>query len=342
MKIRTVTLEEWDSMLPDRGADVFHTPEALDVLDEYATGELRLLGGFRGQEPVGLFPFFVREQWSFRFVLSPPPGLSVPFLGPVLMSTSPKQRKQEKLNERFIEGTLAEIDAEESRTLFGMGGCLDYTDPRPYLWEELNVAPRFSYVLDVAGRNQDELLGSFTSDLRSEIRKREELDVSIDTEGPAQAERVCRNLKQRHVEQGLTYPTPESFSGDLVEALGDCARVYVARSPDGKFLSGITILYSNDKAMFWQGGTKADYENVSVNSLLHWKIIEDIIEDSALDSVERYDLGAVNNRRISRFKSKFNPELTPYYEVKSDLMVVAKKGYSLQRHLAGRLESLKP
>lgn len=342
MEIRDLTLDEYATLLPEAGVDVFHASEALAVLDEYAQGELRLLGGFRGQEAVGLCPVFIREQWSLRFVMSPPPGLSVPSLGPVLMPSSPKRRKQEKLNDRFAEGILEAVDAGAHTTLFGMGSSPEYTDPRPYLWAGLNVSPRFGYELDLTDRESDEILDSFTRDLRSEIRKREELDITLEIEGSTEAERVCRDLKRRHAEQGLTYPTPPAFSGDLVEALDDRARVYVARDPDGTFLSGIIALYSNDKAMFWQGGTKANYENVSVNSLLHWRIIEDILTEPTLESVDRYDLGAVNNRRIGRYKSKFNPDLTPYYEVKSDLMVLAKKAYSVQRHVRGRLQQWTP
>lgn len=333
MEIRELTLDDWRDRLPETGFEVFHTPEALAVVDEYADGDLRLLGGFRGQEPVGLLPVFVREQWSFTFVLSPPPGLSVPQLGPILMSTSPKRRKQEKLNERFTEAVLEAVDADAPRTLFGMVGGPRYADPRPYRWTDLNVEPRFSYALDLDGRSEGDVLDAFTRDLRSEIRKRDDLDVSIERGGPDEAERICGNLKQRHAEQGLTYPTPPEYTGDLVDALGERARVYVARAPDGTFLSGITVLYSNDEAMFWQGGTKANYENVSVNSLLHWKIIEDILTDSALDGIERYDLGNANNRRIARYKSKFDAELRPHYEVKSDLMAIAKKAYSIRRHL---------
>lgn len=340
MEIRDVTLEEWEQLLPNSGFDAFHAPEALSVVDRYADGDLQLLCGFRGEQPVGLFPAFVRDRWPVRIVLSPPPGLAIPYLGPLVMQTSPKQRKREKLNERFSEAVLEAVGADERRTLFGMGSSPTYTDPRPYAWAGLGVVPRFSYVLDLDGRAAEDVLASFTSDLRSEIRKGEDLDLSTEIEGPEEAKLVCRDLEERYVEQGLSYPTPESFSADVVSALGNRARVYVARTPEGKYLGGITVLYSNEKAIFWQGGSKANYENVSVNSLLHWEVIEDILDDPELDSVDRYDLGAVTNRRISRFKSKFNPELVQYYEVKSTAISIAKRAYSIRRHAAGRVQSM--
>jgi len=335
MEIQHLSLDEWAELLPSSGVGPFHQPEMLTLLDEYEEGDLQLLGGFRGQQPVGLFPVFVRKRYPLRFVISPPPGLAVPWLGPVLMPTSPKQRKREKLNEQFTEKALEAVDADDFRTLFGIVGSPKYGDPRPYLWSSKNVDPRFNHVLELADRDEEEVLKSFTSDLRKEIRKRDELDVAITTEGTAAAERVCGELKERHADQGLTYPTPRAFARELVDRLDDHTRVYVARGPDGEFLSGITLLYANGDAIFWQGGTKASYDGVSVNSLLHWEIITDILGDPELGSVDRYHLGNALNRRISRYKSKFNGEPVVNYEIKSNLMVLARKAHSARNELAG-------
>lgn len=336
MEIQRLSLDEWEDVLPSSGVGPFHQPGMLALMDEYEDGELQLLGGFRGQEPVGLLPVFVRRLFGLEFVISPPPDLAVPWLGPVLMPTSPKQRKREKLNEQFTEAALDEVGAEGPRTLFGIVGSPEYADPRPYLWSGQNVEPRFNHVLELADRDAESVLKSFTRDLRKEIRKGDDIDVSIATEGAAAAERICGELKERHTAQGLTYPTPRSFAREVATRLGDNTRVYVARGPDGEFLSGVTLLYANGDAVFWQGGTKASYEGVSVNSLLHWEILTDILDDPELESVERYHLGNALNQRISRYKSKFNGEPIVNYEIKSDLMVLAREAHSARTKLSGK------
>ena len=335
MDVTEITYDEWSDHLPATGFDPFHTREALEVLDRYADGDVRLFVGQRGEQPVGLLPLFVREEGPLTFVMSPPPGLAVPRLGPVLMPTSPKRRKREKTNRRFTEAILERIGASDPLTAFGMVSPPEYTDPRPYSWNGLYVDARFTYAIDLAERGTEDVLSAFSSDLRRGIGKRDELDIDITVEGGNAARRVCADMKERHAEQGLSYPTPPSFSEDLVDSLDDQSRVYVARAPDGSYLSGITVLYSNDEAIFWQGGAKANYQNVSVNSLLHWRIIEDILDDPELESVERYDLGNAGVERISAYKSKFDAQLRPHYEVKSNLMLLAKKAYSVQRHLGG-------
>jgi hypothetical protein len=116
---------------------------------------------------------------------------------------------------------------------------------------------------------------------------------------------------------------------DLWRNLGDRAQTYVARDADGEYLSGITALYSNDMAYFWQGGARAVYEGTSVNSLVHWHIISDIVEDPPVESVTAYDLMGANTERLCRYKAKFGAELVPYYLVESSgtTMTAAKRAY---------------
>lgn len=329
MKIKQLSLSQWDDILPAKGVEIFHRSDLLRVLQKHTPGELVLLGGFRGEQPVAMLPVFVRSPPFVRAIVSPPPGFSIPRMGPLLMELSPKRRKQETVNREFTEAIIETLRVDTPRTTLGIVCSPEYVDPRPYLWEGFHVTPRYTYRIGLEDRTEDDVLMSFSRDLRSEIRSRDELDVSVGVEGPDAALRVHRDLERRYAEQGIEFPPSRAFTYDLVTSLDD-ARVYVARGPDEGYLSGITVLYSNDEAHFWQGGTGENYDGVSVNSLLHWRIIEDILTDPALESVTRYDLGTVNNERLSRYKSKFNPELVSYYELKSDwMMVIAKKVHQL-------------
>lgn len=328
MNVRRISLTEWSDALPRDGIEVFHTPDVLRIMDDHATGDLQLFGGFKGQELVGFFPVFVRDYLGVSVVLSPPPGFSVSRMGPVVMPRSPKRRKREELNRTFIETVLQAIGADETLTLFGTVLSTAHTDPRPYMWAGFDVKPRFTYCLDLQNTDEDEILSNFTRDLRSEIRKFRDVSIDVTIGGPEHAIRVYDDYRERFAEQGANFPTPREYTRDLVATLDDRARVYTAESPDGTFLGGITILYSNTTAYFWQGGMRANYQGLSVNSLLHWRIIQDILSDSALDPIERYDLGRAAVERLGRYKSKFGPDLVPYYEVKSGtLMILAKEAY---------------
>lgn len=331
MRVTQVELSEWKDALPQSGFEVFHTPEALSVLDKHAGGDLRLYGGFKGDQAVALLPVFVQERLGGRAVLSPPPSMGVPRMGPILSPNSPKRRKQEKLNQAFTEEIIEEVRVESSLTLFRMICNTAYADPRPYVWEDLDVEPAFTYALDVDASTPDELMTSFSKSLRREIRNARDLDVEVSVEGVDGARAVFEETQSRYAEQDESFTMTWDYVRDLTTTLEDRARTYVVRDPDGRFLSGITVLYSNDMAYFWQGGTRATYENVSVNSLLHWHIIQDIADDPELEQVSQYDLMGANTKRLCRYKSKFGAELVPYYVVESGgkSMDMAKRAYGI-------------
>lgn len=317
MDIERVGLTEWGEELPSSGIEVFHTPDALRVLDEHTDGELRLFLGRNGHEAVGYMPVVVTDRAIGRVVTSPPPSMNVPKLGPILTPLSPKRRKQEKTNRRFLRGVRDELDLDETTTLFRFVCSPDFGDPRPYIWDDDAVEMSFTYRLDLTDTTPEEALSNASKSLRREVRDGRELDVTVSVEGLEAARAVFDRTRRRYEEQGRSFSLSWPYVRDLVDALGDRARVYVVRGPDGEFLSGIVALFSNDEALYWLGGTRADYEGTSINALLHWAIVEDVGTDPPVDSVTGYDLMGADTERLARYKSKFGAELVPYYVVES-------------------------
>jgi hypothetical protein len=331
MRIEEIDLDQWTRALPDSGYEVFHRPEALRVLSAHSDADLRLYGAFKGQEPVGLFPAFVDKKAGGKIVTSPPTGMVVPRLGPLLMPTSPKQRKRESVNREFADLLLDTVDADARRSLVRFACPLAFDDPRPFQWAEMDVGQSFTYVLDLDGRSEEDVLSSFSRDLRKEIRQADSTDVEISVEGDSAAGRVYEDVAQRYDEQGETFPADRAYFRDLVDGLEEYSRVYVARDADGSYLGGIVVLYSDDHAAFWQGGVSTSYDGISVNSCLHWRIVSDILEGDAPQDVSGYDLVGANTPRLSRYKAKFGADLVPYYTVESSgaEMSLAKRAYSL-------------
>lgn len=332
MNIEPISLSTWDDHLPNTGYQVFHQPEILPILEEHADGgDLRLYGGFKGEQLVGILPLFVKwGPLGIKIISSPPPGMHVPHLGPLVMPTSPKVRKRERVNQKFTEGVLEEIGID-SRSLVFIVCSPDYTDPRPYKWNNLAVDVSFTYNVPIDDKNPDELLRDFSKSRRREIRDAEDLDLTIEEGDIDNARRIYQQTEERYAEQDEYFGLTWAFVRDVIVALDDKCRIYVARDPDGAFLSGIIVLYSASTGSFWLGGVRTTYEDVSLNSLLHWAIIRDIAEDRELDSITKYDMVGAGEYRLSRFKSKFAPKLRPYYVIHSGGMKMraAKSAYKL-------------
>lgn len=333
MDVQQLALSEWDEVLPGDGFEVFHLGDAIEVLDEHASGDLRLFGGFKGDQPVALLPTFVRRMSVGRVITSPPPSLGIQRLGPLLMPNSPKQRKRESVNRRFVEGVLDELGVDGSMSLCRILCPLSYDDPRPLRWQNLELHPSFTYLLPLE-RSADDIKASFSKSLRRELRDLEDSNVTVEIEGCDAARTVYDDVVDRYAELGEEFSLSWEYVDDLVAALGDRVRVYVARAPDDRYLGGIVALYSNDTAYNWLGGSRASYDNNSVNSLVHWTIIRDLLEEPSLDSVSRYDLMGANTERLCRYKAKFGGIVAPYFVVETPgkSMDLAKRAY---RFVAG-------
>lgn len=315
MQLQRLSLSEWDDALPSAGIDVFHAPAALSVLEDHTPGEMILLGGFKGDRPTALLPAFVRELPFGRIVTSPPPGMGVPRLGPIVMPASPKRRKRERVNGAFADAVVDELDLDSPRTLLSMACHPDYRDPRPFRWADFDVETRFTYRLDLSEQTPEEVRKSASKSLRREIDDARELGVTVERGGTEALRRVFEEARARYDEQGESFPMAWPYVRDLYEALDDRARVYVVRDETGSFVTGVTVLYSPEDAYFWQGASRAVHDGVAVNSLLHWRVIEDVAADPPMSSVSGYDLHGANTERLCRYKSKFGGDLVPYHTV---------------------------
>lgn len=334
MRLEVIDLSEWSEVLPEQGFGPFHTAEALEVIDEHTTADMQLFAGFNGQQPVALLPMFVRDEPVGRLASSPPPGFELRGLGPILMPTSPKRGKREKLNDEFTRLIIDAIDGEASTTLLLMTCETEYGDPRPYGWAGFDVQTKYTYQIDLESTTQEELLHSFSKSLRRDIRDAAD-EIRVEVRGRSDARDLYEATKARYEEQGKGFEVPWRFLSDMLVALDDRAAVYVAESPGGEFLSGIVVVYSNDTAYFWMGGIRQTEVEHNVNGLLHWRAIKDLFEDPSRESIDTYDLYSANKRDIVRFKRKFGGQLKPYYRIESKSLplTVAKRAYRLKRDL---------
>lgn len=330
MNIEKLTLSEWGKALPETRFEVFHTPQMLGVIDDYTSGELHLLTGFNCGELVAFLPLFVQDgPVGATIATSPPPGISIPHLGPILNGDGEDPEDRLTINLRFVEAMLEYIDADSTRTLLWMVCSPKYHTPCPYKKAGLDITPRFTYQVDVNHSSFEDVSDNFSKSMRWEMRKGEELDVFIERGGLEEAHAIHRAVTDLYEELNVNFSMEWEFLQDLITSLGWRCRVYVARGPEGEQLSGIVVLYSNDKAYYWMGGLRASYENISVNTLLHKRIINDIINDPPRESIETYDLVGANIERLCDYKSQFGGDLVQYNLIESEniTMNIAKRAY---------------
>jgi len=291
-----------------------HELEALRVQADHAGATVHPLIGFKGQEPVGLFPVFEIRKQFVTTAFSPPPHLRVPYLGPAFLNMAKlKQRKREQRRQRFMDGCFEWIETELNPTYSHVRTATAFEDARPFKWQEYDVTPEYTYVVDLT-RDEDDLLMSFSSDARSNIRNTDDDAYEITVGGPEERRLIHEQVKNRYESQGISFGVPVEFVLDLAEhSPNGHVRPYTLRV-DGEFVGGILALEYGDTTGRWMGGVRTDADvDLPTNDLLDWAIMQDGLERG----LKTYDLVGADTRRINRYKAKFNPELRTYYSLEN-------------------------
>ncbi|WIV66795.1 lipid II:glycine glycyltransferase FemX [Natrialbaceae archaeon AArc-T1-2] len=304
--------EEWNRYV-DRGkrTNPFYRTEALALQAEDTDTTLHLLAGFKGQEPIGLFPIFAYRKGPLTAAFSPAPySWSIP-LGPTMLNVDKlKQRKADRRIRRFLAGCLEWVDRELS-PLYAKFEVAELEDVRPFTWNEYDVSPGHTYVVDLEG-SAEELLERFSSDARNNVRNADD-DAYVVEEGDGDdVNRIVEQVRARYESQDRAFQLSTSFARSLYEALPDGRlRPYVCRV-DGAFVGGILVVESDTTRYRWQGGVKPDTDvSLPVNDLLDWTVMRDGLEAG----LERYDLVGAGVPSINRYKAKFNPRLETHYTI---------------------------
>lgn len=309
--IRTTDDEHWNDIVDASPQTTpFHRAEALDVLGEHANATLHRLVGFKGQEPVGVFPVYEMTKGPATAAVSPPPDQKLPYLGPALLNTDKlKRRKRDRRHRRFVDAALDWIDGAVSPNLWNIRTPLGYDDIRPFQWRDYDVSPRYTYVVDLE-TTPDDLLARFSSDLRKRVRTEYDSTYQVTEESRDAIDEIVDLTRERHEEQGESFPLTGSFVRRLAEALPEgTIRPYVCRV-DGDVVGGLVDVEGDCQANAWIASGKTDAP-VPVNDLLEWQVCVDAIDRGK----STFDLMGANHERIYSYKAKFAPDLVPYFTV---------------------------
>lgn len=166
------------------------------------------------------------------------------------------------------------------------------------------VQPRLNMVLMLKGKTEEEVLQSFHSKTRYNIRLAQRKGVTVDyannEEYVKAFYRLYETMSQRH---GISY-RPYEYFARMAQAYGDYARIYIARYEGEAIATGFEVAYG-DKAWYVYGGSANEHRNVMAPYLIQWEMIKWAIEEGK----DRYDFGGVfeldDSDGLYRFKRGF-------------------------------------
>ena len=306
---------DWDDLVARSPQTTpFHYRDSLAVQADHANARVHPLVGYKGHEPVGVFPVFETQKGGMTMAFSPAPGLWVTYAGPALLNHRKlKRRKRERRNKRFVQGCLDWIDQRLNPKFTLVRPGPDYRDVRPFEWADFDIDVRHTYSVDLTP-GEDDVLMSFSSDARNNIRT--EGDYRVYEGGTDEIRAIISQVRARHDEQDESYGVTPRFVADLYERLPEGTVRPYACEIGGEFAGGMVALESGDTVYRWQGGAKHDHD-LPVNDLVDWAIMTDAMDRG----VEHYDLVGANEERLCGYKAKFAPELRSYYAMETGTAV---------------------
>lgn len=292
------------------GGTVFHTRQCLATVADHLDATVHRLVGYKGREPVGVFPLFETHKGPATMAFSPPPSVGFSQMGPAMCNVAKlKPRRAEKRTRRFLDGCFEWMDRVVDPGYVHVRTHTGIRDPRPFVWNDFDLTPRWTYVLDLTP-GADRVIEGFSGDARRNVRGTDDDAYRIVEGDGGRIPAIVDHLNRRHEEQGLTFPVTTGLVEALDRRLPDGAvRTYVCEV-DGEYASGMVCLEDERTVYRWQGGARPMGDvDVPVNDLLDWRIITDAIDRGR----ERYDLVGANTRGVCDYKSKFAPDLVPYH-----------------------------
>ena len=135
-------------------------------------------------------------------------------------------------------------------------------------------------------------------------------------------------LEDRYSQQGLRTPLPKGYLTLLRAALGPDLVLLVGKRA-GEFVGGAALVRLRDRMALWQGTLRGP-PGVPVNDFLVWESIR----YARAHGCTEFELMGANTRRLTEFKSKFNPELKPYLELRR-LSILAEVTMNVAVRLQG-------
>lgn len=184
----------------------------------------------------------------------------------------------------------------------------------PWQTDEQVIQSRNNYILELGGRNEEELLQSFKSKCRYNIRLAQRKGVVCGVYGKERLGDFQRLMEETGKRDGFRVRSQEYFAG-MMDALGDCCRLYLC-DYKGEPLSGAICVQYGERTCYVYGASTAHRREVMPNYLMQWEMIRWAVESGCsiydFQGVPCWYDPAHPNYGVYRFKTGFNGRLAIY------------------------------
>jgi hypothetical protein len=310
--------ELWDEIVRDSDeGTIFHTWKWLKFLEKHNfkkicslsyTGRLYPLIVWENDDIVGLMPIFFYNSKIYKISCSPPYGIEYLYLGPVINEPKlpVKSGKKQNILYQFYKTIDNFLKNELKSNYIRIISSPGLSDPRLFYWSGYQVVPQFTNIIDLRG-GEKVLWENVSRDAKKSINKAKKIGIIVEMGSKEDINILFNLLESRNrIHSGKTF-----FSDMLNDFLSHDFTCLVAKK-DGKVLTGAICMMYKKKATGWIGTPKVVSEGISPNYLVQWECLRWAINNN----FDFFENMSANELSTFPFKTKFNPEIIPYYRLK--------------------------
>ena len=206
------------------------------------------------------------------------------------------------------------------------------------------IQPRYVFRLHIDGRTEEEILSSFHSKTRYNIRVAIKNGVEVRQCSVEDIDLFYSIMIETGTRDEFVIRSKEYFIR-LLNSLGVSARLYIVFYQD-KAVAGSIAIHYGDKVWYLYGASSNKYRNVMPNYLMQWEMIKWAIQENCRIYDFRGVVGHIDENHpqygIYRFKKGFNGEFTEFigsveYIFKPFLYTVLEKAQRTFRTIRKKL-----
>lgn len=176
------------------------------------------------------------------------------------------------------------------------------------------VQPKYVFRLYLEGRSLDEIIASYSSKTRYNLRLAERQGVTVSIENKKGLNAFSELMLITGIRDGFV-TRPKAYFERILDCLGDHARLYIAWYEGKPIACALAVLFG-DKVWYLYGASANEYRNVMPNYLLQTEMIGWAVENNCRLYDFRGVPGDVGEDHplygLVRFKRGFNGKYTEF------------------------------
>ena len=207
------------------------------------------------------------------------------------------------------------------------------------------IQPKYVFRLDIKDKTEEELMQSFESKTRYNIRLATRKGVTI-KEGTREDLETFYNIMKTTGSRDEFFIRPLSYFQKIYDEMGpEHVKLFMAEYEGKAIAAVLPILYGN-KVWYLYGGSSNEHRNLMPNYLLQWTMIKWALENKC----EWYDFRGVSGFKnendpqygVYKFKKGFNPVFMEFInEMYIEYNPITNKIFNISKTIYNWLENIK-